>query len=152
MSQPIVKTDEFGDKRWKLNGKLHNQNGPAIEFADGTKVWYLDDKCHRSEIDPKTGLSLPAIEWSDGSKDWYHHGKVHRYEIDPETGLSLPAVIYVDGSKYWYNNGVRHCDDGPAIVHPDGRSQYWLNGRHLNKLENKKIYGKSNIVLCMLLK
>ena len=98
--QPVCKIDEFGDKRWKLpNGELHNENGPAVELADGTKVWYIYDQCHRVEIDPKTGLSLPAIEWSDGSKDWYHYGKSHRYEIDPETGLSLPAITYPDGCR-----------------------------------------------------
>jgi hypothetical protein len=150
-NQPICKIDDFGDKRWKLDGKLHNENGPAVEFADGTKCWFIHDKCHRFEIDPRTGLSLPAIEWSDGSKDWYRYGKFHRDELDPETGLSLPSTTYPDGLMYWYRHHIRHCEDGPAIVYPDGRTQYWINGKHLTKLDNKKVYGRNNLALCMLL-
>jgi len=42
------------------------ENGPAVEWADGTKYWYLFGKLHRS--------NGPAIEWSNGSKDWYKNG------------------------------------------------------------------------------
>jgi len=27
-----------------LNGKLHREDGPAEEWADGTKYWFLNDK------------------------------------------------------------------------------------------------------------
>ena len=33
-----------GDKHWFLNGKLHREDGPAIERADGSKSWYLNDE------------------------------------------------------------------------------------------------------------
>ena len=33
-----------GDKHWCLNGKLHREDGPAIERADGSKSWYLNDE------------------------------------------------------------------------------------------------------------
>jgi hypothetical protein len=26
------------------NGDLHRENGPAIDYADGSKSWYLNDK------------------------------------------------------------------------------------------------------------
>ncbi len=29
---------------WRLNGQLHRTDGPAIEWADGNKRWYLNDK------------------------------------------------------------------------------------------------------------
>jgi len=29
---------------WYLNGKRHREDGPAIEYADGSKSWYLNDK------------------------------------------------------------------------------------------------------------
>ena len=29
---------------WRLNGKLHREDGPAIEYANGVKSWYLDDR------------------------------------------------------------------------------------------------------------
>lgn len=27
----------------RVNGRLHKTNGPAYEYADGTKEWYVDD-------------------------------------------------------------------------------------------------------------
>ena len=33
----------YGDK-FGLNGKLHREDGPAIEWADGDKFWYLNDE------------------------------------------------------------------------------------------------------------
>jgi hypothetical protein len=30
-------------KTWWLNGKRHREDGPAIEYADGTKYWYIND-------------------------------------------------------------------------------------------------------------
>jgi len=51
---------------WYLNGKRHREDGPAIEWVNGTKAWYLNDKLHR--------VDGPAIEWADGSKVWYLNG------------------------------------------------------------------------------
>ena len=56
-----------GTKRWYLNGKLHSEDGPAVEHADGSKSWYLNDKRHREDG--------PAVEYADGSKVWYLNGK-----------------------------------------------------------------------------
>ena len=39
-----VKVNDNGDKFWCLDGKLHRVDGPAIEWADGGKIWYLDGK------------------------------------------------------------------------------------------------------------
>jgi hypothetical protein len=32
-----------GYKEWNLNGKLHREDGPAVESVDGRKSWYLED-------------------------------------------------------------------------------------------------------------
>ena len=37
-----VRVYENGDKRWRLNGKPHREDGPAIEYANGNKYWYLN--------------------------------------------------------------------------------------------------------------
>jgi len=36
--------EEFPDGSiiWSINGKLHREDGPAIECPNGYKVWYLD--------------------------------------------------------------------------------------------------------------
>ena len=44
-------------------GNLHRVDGPAIEYANGTKSWFIDGERHR--------IDGPAIEWEGGSKEWY---------------------------------------------------------------------------------
>ena len=71
--------NEHGTKEWKLpNGKWHREDGPAIEWGDGSKEWYLNGFCHREDG--------PAVEWSDGNKRWWIDGisytkKEYKYEI-----------------------------------------------------------------------
>jgi len=36
--------NHYGDKFWILEGKFHREDGPAVEFADGTKAWYYQGK------------------------------------------------------------------------------------------------------------
>jgi len=50
-----------------VNGKSHRLDGPASEWADGTKQWWVNDKLHR--------VDGPAIIWGDGSKEWHINGK-----------------------------------------------------------------------------
>lgn len=72
------------------------RNGLHID-NDGTKRWYLNDKTHREEINPITGLSLPAVEFTDGSKYWACNGQRHR-----DDG---PAAEYANGGTAYYING-----------------------------------------------
>jgi hypothetical protein len=58
-----------GYKEWYLNGKLHREDGPAIELADGTKEWWLNGKLHR--------VDGPAVEWADGDKHWWLNGEYY---------------------------------------------------------------------------
>ena len=58
---------DSGSKEWYLNGKLHREDGPAVEWSDGDKEWWLNGKRHREDG--------PAIEWSNGYKEWYLNGK-----------------------------------------------------------------------------
>ena len=56
-----------GDKLWYFNGEIHRTNGPAIERADGRKFWYLNDKEYTEEdfikaTNPVKELSIAEIE------------------------------------------------------------------------------------------
>ena len=85
-----IEIDKDGTKRHYNNqNQLHCENGPAIEYADGIKYWFINDQLHREDG--------PAIERPNGDKDWYFNGKRHR-----EDG---PACEYANGAKYWYING-----------------------------------------------
>ena len=75
---------------YTLNGKLHRLDGPALEWADGSKVWFVNDRRHR--------LDGPAIERADGEKEWRVKGKHHR--------LDGPAIEWPDGTKRWFIDGV----------------------------------------------
>ena len=41
MIEYVVKVYE-GRKEWCLNGQFHREDGPAIEYPDGYKLWYLN--------------------------------------------------------------------------------------------------------------
>jgi hypothetical protein len=84
-----VTVNENGTTMWyNEDNKLHREDGPAIEYTDGSKYWYINNKLHREDG--------PASEYANGYKHWFVNGKRHR-----EDG---PAVEYLDGSKYWYIN------------------------------------------------
>jgi len=51
-SQPIHEIDIFGNKHYRLNGELHREDGPAIEYPNGSKSWYYHGKyidCYSQE-------------------------------------------------------------------------------------------------------
>ena len=95
MIEYTVKVSPEGSKYWFLNGKLHREDGPAIEDSNDTKWWYLNGQHHREDG--------PAYEYSNGSKCWYLNGKRHR-----EDG---PACEWFGGSKSWYLNGKRVTEE-----------------------------------------
>ena len=98
-----------GDKRWYLNGKLHREDGPAVEYPDGQKVWWLNDELHREDG--------PAIKCANGSKSWYLNGKYHR-----EDG---PAIERVNGTKQWWLNGKKLTEE----EHRQRTSRQTCNGK-----------------------
>ncbi|MDP2696414.1 MAG: hypothetical protein Q8O87_04190 [bacterium] len=170
-----------GEKRWYKNGKRHREDGPAIEYADGTKSWYINDnslteeefnlqmrsKPIRTEHGNRVEWRLdgerhrddgPAVEWSNGTKSWYINGKCHR-----EDG---PAVEGFAGDKWWYLNGKRlseekfniqmkskpirtkhedrvewtldgklHREDGPAFEGADGTKKWYINDETLTEAQ-----------------
>lgn len=46
----MLKIRSNGDKFWyNKQGKLHRLDGPAIEFANGDKEWWINGKRHRED-------------------------------------------------------------------------------------------------------
>jgi len=39
----------LGRRIWTRNGKIHRDNGPAVECDDGKKFWYQRDDFHRED-------------------------------------------------------------------------------------------------------
>ena len=98
--------------KYKVRGKLHREDGPAIEHTDGSKEWYRFWKFHR--------IDGPAREVANGNKEWWIFGELHR-----EDG---PAVEYVDGYKAWWIFGERHRENGPAIEYANGSKEWYQHG------------------------
>lgn len=93
----------YSDKQMTI---LHREDGPAIEWADGSKTWFHNGKLHRE--------GGPAIEYTDGDKSWYIDGKRHR-----EDG---PAVEYASATKAWYINDKRLTEE-EFMEHRDQRNK-----------------------------
>jgi hypothetical protein len=43
-------------------------------------------------------------------------------------------IIVNEGNKFYFSNRKLHREDGPAIVFPDGKQEYWINGEKIDKL------------------
>ena len=52
-----------GSQEWRINGRLHREDGPAIILADGSQSWWIDGKLHREDG--------PAVIYPDGRQEWW---------------------------------------------------------------------------------
>ncbi len=55
--------DRHGDVGYVKSGKLHRDDGPAIERVNGNKFWYKNGKRHREDG--------PAVEYYYGKMEWW---------------------------------------------------------------------------------
>jgi len=93
--------DEDGNIRYyNEKGQLHRLDGPAVEYTDGSKEWWVNGDPHR--------LDGPAIERADGTRVWLVNGVGHR--------LDGPAVEYPDGYKEWWIRGMRLGDTAEGFT------------------------------------
>lgn len=123
-------------------GTWHRTDGPAVEYPNGTKIWYHHGKCHRHDG--------PAKEYADGRREWWVDGYHVRSDPHPESVMSRqtgplrkewrnvdgqlhrldgPAVEYNNGALKWFKNGHCHREDGPAVIWENGDKEWWIDGR-----------------------
>jgi hypothetical protein len=108
--QTIV--NQFGNIYYSYNGQLHREDGPAIEYKDGRKDWYLHGQRHREDG--------PAIEHPNDCKQWWFHGKLHRTDG--------PAIEYLNGGKEWYlHDAIEYGVN--SIKGSAGTKEWYLNGQ-----------------------
>lgn len=67
MKECVFKQYDNGNKEWRLDGKLHREDGPAFEWNSGSKEWWLNGRLHRE--------NGPACQWHDGTYSWYLNGE-----------------------------------------------------------------------------
>ena len=78
------------------NGKIHREDGPAIEWRNGNTHWLLNDRLHRTD---GPAIDLVETELECTVKKWSINGKYHR-----EDG---PAVEWGNGYKEWWIDGEK---------------------------------------------
>ena len=76
----------YSDREMKI---LDREDGPAVEYSDGDRVWYLNGIRHREDG--------PAIEWEDGNRWWYLNGQSiseaeHKRRTAKETILTIDEI------------------------------------------------------------
>lgn len=107
-----------GTQLYYVNGALHRDGGqPAMQGARGTQKYAVNGKYHRLG-------GLPAITWSKGPYrfEYWVNGEIQRAQRK-------------DGTQEWFAPGsterddaAYHRTDGPAVIHPNGAEEFWLNG------------------------
>jgi hypothetical protein len=73
-NEPTLTINHWGDKHWRLNGKLHRVDDPACEYSTGNKSWWLNGRLHR--------VDGPACEYveSDNVNVWYLYGNYYSFD------------------------------------------------------------------------
>ena len=83
-----IQEDSYGTIQYYKpgTGELHRTDGPAAEWADGSKEWYQNGKLHRTDG--------PAVEYADGSKVWYENGvKMSEEQFIKKTAPSKEYIL-----------------------------------------------------------
>jgi len=86
-----VEVNLDGDVFWYKEGTkiYHRDNSlPAVEYANGTKSWYVNGQRHRDN-------DLPAIEYANGDKEWWVNG----VQVDEPASCKAKSVM-IDGVEY----------------------------------------------------
>ena len=99
MQKYWVTVDDKGNTRWYKDANctvLHRTDGPAVEYADGSKVWYLNGHRHRTDG--------PAVEWADGYKEWWLNGEhltqeEHLRRIIPAQEMTVAEIEKLLGKR-----------------------------------------------------
>lgn len=96
VNKQLYKTEYHNDK-----GQLHRIDGPAIEWVNGTKEWWLNGMCHNLH-----GL---AIRRPDGSGEYWVNGlHLHTLEVNKSSknndtdseSVSLPVFAVVIQNEF----------------------------------------------------
>jgi hypothetical protein len=136
-----------GGTRWiGPSGMLHRTDGPAVEWTDGTKEWWVNGLRHR--------LDGPAIERADGSRVWYQNGQPRTFpweslplnndwslvsKAEPELHWSLKLnpgdIVYCDviGTEYEVKNISYTCRGTAGNI-------WFSNGRYTTLPLNDSFY------------
>ena len=58
--------------------------------------------------------------------------------MNTDPSLQIKRLKSTDGTVRYIKGNKLHNPDGPAVIHPDGTEEYYLNGIFLTKDDYKK--------------
>ena len=94
-----VRVSDNGTKKWSILGEdgkteyLHNEDGPAIVYPNGDKLYYRNGLLHNEKG--------AAIAYHDGERSYYLLGKLMTFEEWKVQSVSLDGQIReLEGKKY----------------------------------------------------
>ena len=66
-------------------GQLHREDGPAIEYSTGGRVWYQNGLLHRADG--------PAVDRASGTKQWWLNGQQYTEHAYCQL-INVPETLY----------------------------------------------------------
>jgi hypothetical protein len=130
-----------GDRWYYDEGEgYHREDGPAVEWPDGTKEWWYRDVQApvNSQEEFERWLKMDGLlvkMWAIMSKDHlkrvcHPNGSVSWFRDNGD----LASFQYPNGSRFWYkgNGRIHHREDGPAFELINGVKRWYWNGKRVN--------------------
>jgi hypothetical protein len=107
---------------WSITHELmeiYNDGSHTGINRDGSLIWKKDVCYHRED-------DKPARIWKFGKVFcwWYKDGQLHRDD-------NKPAVLLPNEIMQWYKEGKLHRVNGPALMYPNGNSDYYFKGQNI---------------------
>lgn len=112
--------DDKDTIRWYFKNQLHNDNGPAVIYANGNGYWYLNgEQFSEHEFNNRKNIVLgienkccthqtPDFDWTNYDED--------SDTIVAKTIEEYKVLIDSEGTTRHYLNGELHNQNGAAIV------------------------------------
>jgi hypothetical protein len=104
---PDYMENETG-RYWRVNGKSHRDDGPAVITVEGSQTWFQHGVIRR-----KNNGDGPSHIGVDGTQWWTNEKGFHR-----DDG---PAIIYPDGARRIQGFTIHRDDE------PNNRNQWFIN-------------------------
>jgi hypothetical protein len=108
---------------WSMSSELmasYRDGSHTEEWTNGTLLWLKNRQFHRDG-------DKPASIRADGTQvSWWKNGQRHR-------DGDKPAFIDANGQLIWWKNDKLHRVTGPAVIYPNNKHQYWINGVDITK-------------------
>lgn len=139
VQQQHIKIDKEGSIFYYNNGRLHRDDGPAVEQANGVHLWIQNGLIQNIEYTPafKTACEITPSDSlvTDSLTNEIKYIKIVYGEKYYYKDSSLTIIHRNDGPAYtgkdgemWYINGKIHRTDGPALLYPNGSEAWFKDG------------------------